>query len=399
MRVVLLTDCWHPLLNGVVHHVDLLARHLEALGVQVCIAAPGPAHPRDGACTVRYPGLPLGATGYHLAWPTDGDVLRTLAEADVLHSHHPFVSGVLGMRASALGHVPLLLTSHTRYDVYLDAYLPGLALPPVQGLMRAVLREVANRCATVIAPSQGAARYIASWGSATPVQLIRNGVELDAFHAAADDQALRARTREGLGVAPGETVAIYVGRMSAEKRVLPLLAAFARAREAGAPCRLLLVGDGMQMEAARALIGVLGLHDAVIVTGEQPYAQIPALLAASDFFVSASVSEVHPLTFLEAAAARLPALGVDAAGVSEIVRDGETGLLAPAPAEVGEWAAADGFALRLLALAGNAALRAQMGSAAAAASRAWGAAQTASTVLALYERLLRERNGGSHIRR
>ena len=47
-----------------------------------------------------------------------------------------------------------------------------------------------------------------------------------------------------------------------------------------------------------------------------------------DFFVSASVSEVHPLSFMEAAAAGLPLIGIRSPGVCDIVRHRHCGLLA-----------------------------------------------------------------------
>jgi glycosyltransferase involved in cell wall biosynthesis len=54
---------------------------------------------------------------------------------------------------------------------------------------------------------------------------------------------------------------------------------------------------------------------------------VPDYLAAADVFVTASVSEVHPLVIMEAFAAGLPAIGVHSPGVGDIVEDGVTGFL------------------------------------------------------------------------
>jgi 1,2-diacylglycerol 3-alpha-glucosyltransferase len=59
-----------------------------------------------------------------------------------------------------------------------------------------------------------------------------------------------------------------------------------------------------------------------------PYDQLPRYLATADAFVTASVTEVHPLSVIEAQASGLPVLGIQSPGVGDIVEDGVTGLLA-----------------------------------------------------------------------
>ncbi|MGL4649019.1 MAG: glycosyltransferase [Caldilineaceae bacterium] len=389
MRVVLLSDCLPPVRNGVVHHVLLLARCLVQSGAQVHLVAPGPRHAEDGANVVRYPGVALGSTGYFAGWPTDSQVWSLLTRADIVHTHHPFLSGAIAVRATRLSGAPLVFTSHTRYDLYLDAYLPWLPARRSHAALTALLRRFGSRCTAVIAPSTGAAEALAAWGVTAPVEVIPNGINVLRFAQAAADPATRSHTRNALGLARDATVALYVGRLSSEKRVMPLLAAFAAACRAGADCRLLVVGAGAQAQEMRDAAVVLGVADLVHLAGGRAYEEMPEVLAAADFFVSASLSESHPLTFLEAAAAGLPALGYDAPGVRDIVVDGVTGLLAPWPPATPEEVGADpGFVLRWLALAGNAALRARLGAAAQHAAQDWGAERTAARVLALYERLL-----------
>ncbi len=394
MNITLLTDCFHPVRNGVVHHVELLRRELAAAGVAVQVVAPGPPHPDDGPHMLRYPGLALGATGYHAGWPLDGVLWRALRGADILHAHHPFLSGSLALAAARQSGAPVVLTSHTRYDLYLQAYTPWLPPGVGQPALRTLLRRITGGCAAVIAPSAGAQAALRSWGVAAPVELIPNGIDVARFRSAAQDSGARAATRAALGVGDGTPLAVYVGRIGAEKRVLPLLASFAQVRAAGSDCKLLLVGTGAQEKEARAACAAWGLGNAVYWAGARPYAELPALLAAADLFVSASVSETHPLTFLEAAAAGLPALGIASPGVSDVVEDGITGLLAPAPGGGGGGEGADaGLVVRWLALAGNAPLRREMGAAAAGRAASMDAAVTAQRVLALYRRLLAARGG------
>ena len=136
MRIALLCDVYHPVVNGVVHHVALLKRYLEQLGQSVWLFVPGKSGQSNDLSVpspgeqhlVRYPGIPLAGTGYHLSLPLNRRVHRALASMDVIHAHHPFVSGLLALIAARRHDIPLVFTSHTRYDLYVHrsagAYLP-----------------------------------------------------------------------------------------------------------------------------------------------------------------------------------------------------------------------------------------------------------------------------------
>jgi glycosyltransferase involved in cell wall biosynthesis len=58
-----------------------------------------------------------------------------------------------------------------------------------------------------------------------------------------------------------------------------------------------------------------------------PYDELPAYLAMADAFVTASITEVHPMTVIEAMAAGLPVLGIQSPGVGDTLQDGETGYI------------------------------------------------------------------------
>jgi glycosyltransferase involved in cell wall biosynthesis len=110
---------------------------------------------------------------------------------------------------------------------------------------------------------------------------------------------------------------------------------------------------------------------------------VARLLRAADLFLLTSVSEGVPLTVIEAMAAGLPVVATRVGGVSEVVEDGATGLLAPP----GDAAA---LAEKVLTLADNCGLRVQMG----ARGRTRAAARFSETkMLAAYEHLYEEMLG------
>ena len=92
---------------------------------------------------------------------------------------------------------------------------------------------------------------------------------------------------------------------------------------------LVLVGDGPERDNLQDLVLHRNLKERVHFTGMVPYDEMPCYLAMADAFVTASVTEVHPLSVIEAMAAGLPVLGIQSPGVGDTVEDGKTGFLSP----------------------------------------------------------------------
>jgi len=111
-----------------------------------------------------------------------------------------------------------------------------------------------------------------------------------------------------------------------------------------------------------------------------PYDQLPAHLAMSDIFVTASVTEVHPLSVIEAMGAGLPVVGIHSPGVSDTVEDGKTGFLATHDLA--------SYTAKLTRLCLDPKLIQQMGESARQASTAYAIERTSKLMLKHYERLV-----------
>jgi glycosyltransferase involved in cell wall biosynthesis len=143
---------------------------------------------------------------------------------------------------------------------------------------------------------------------------------------------------------------LFVGRLSRQKNLASLLEAVARADPTW-PVKV--VGHGEEEGRLRRLADSLRLR--VEFSGVVPNDRLPEIYAAARAFVLPSRFEGMPKALLEAMACAAPCLGSDVEGIRDLIRDGETGLLAPPSVE----GLADG--LRRLADAG---LRERIGQAA-----------------------------------
>ncbi|MRR38666.1 glycosyltransferase, partial [bacterium] len=129
------------------------------------------------------------------------------------------------------------------------------------------------------------------------------------------------------GYAPDDILLVYSGRLAPEKNLDFLLQAFTGVAEAVDKTRLLFVGGGPEEERLRQLAAETSVANRIHFTGMVPYDDLPQFLAMSDIFVTASVTEVHPLSVIEAMATGLPAVGIQSVGVGDTIEDGVTGFL------------------------------------------------------------------------
>ena len=136
--------------------------------------------------------------------------------------------------------------------------------------------------------------------------VLNNAIEAERFRF---DPAVRAQTRERLGIESDETAFLHIGAFNEQKNQAFLLEAFSLLSNRSGLFRLLLVGDGERRAACEARAETLGITKRVDFMGLRD--DIPALLSAADAFVLPSLHEGLPLTLVEAQCAGIPCLVSD----------------------------------------------------------------------------------------
>ncbi len=323
MHIGFVADTYKPYTSGVTHYIALNKQVLEKMGHIVSVFSFGdPRFDPGEANVVTTRGLVL-PNGYAFGLSFSPIARRAMRQVDILHANHPFASGAAAQREARRANIPIVFTNHTRYDLYMRAYLPFL--PPALGraYLTTVLPRYCRSVDRVIAPSAGLAEVLRGLKVDAPLKVIPNGI--DVAHFAGGDPS---GWRERLGVSTGDVLLVFVGRLSKEKNVRLLVEAFAAAASACPRAHLVLAGGGNEKAALEAIAIRAGVAGRIHFTGPLSYDQVSNLLAAADAFVTASVSEVHPLTVIEALAAGLPVVGIHSPGVSDTIRHGWNGLLA-----------------------------------------------------------------------
>lgn len=181
MRIGMMADTYKPHVSGITTYIDLNKRYLEKAGHEVYVFTFGDTeYPDDEPRVIRSPGLPLIDTGYYLSFRYSHNAKRLLQTMDVVHVHHPFLSGRLALKYCRPLKIPIVFTNHTRYDLYAQTYL-GLPEEITESLLKTYMPSFCDAIDMVVSPSQGMAGVLRKLGVTTPIEIVPNGVDLHAF--------------------------------------------------------------------------------------------------------------------------------------------------------------------------------------------------------------------------
>jgi N-acetyl-alpha-D-glucosaminyl L-malate synthase BshA len=153
------------------------------------------------------------------------------------------------------------------------------------------------------------------------IRVIPNFVDTDEFTPALRDPKLREAHAE-----PCEMLVGHLSNFRQVKRIPDVIRTF-HLLQRKVPARLLLIGEGPEVESARHLAAELGISRRVSFLGAVGVAQAASILAQLDLFLLPSETESFGLAALEAMASGVPVICTRAGGIPEVVIDGKTGIL------------------------------------------------------------------------
>ncbi|WP_345078477.1 glycosyltransferase family 4 protein [Brachybacterium paraconglomeratum] len=387
LRVLITTDWWEPVVNGVVASVQTLRRGLIALGLDVRVLTLSQGirpHHEPGVYRIGSVSAAMLYDRARIGMPSSRRVLRDILQwrPDVVHSQAEFSTYVWARRIARTLSVPLVHTYHTIYEDYTHYYSPSKTMG--RKFVESFSRRVLAVTDAVIVPTAKVADLLTGYGVHQPLHVIPTGLDLDKFRPArseqerADIRALRAE----LGIAEGQKVLISISRLAKEKNLDEVLEMVAAANRPDTV--LVMVGDGPYRAELEAHALSLGIADQVRFTGVVDPAEVQRWYRVGDVFVSASLSETQGLTFIEAMAVGLPLLARRDPSLTNVILDGLTG-----------WQYEDSaqFSAHLGALLDDPLRREQMSVAALEHSHAtFGDQEFARKVLEVYEQVHAQRS-------
>jgi glycosyltransferase involved in cell wall biosynthesis len=319
MRVARVTENVLPKRDGVTRTLAMVLEHLHLRGHRAILLGPSGA-PDVYAGTRIYgaPGVPLPFYPELRALIPVPMLEERLVnfQPDVVHVVEPILLGAAGIHWAQKIGAPIVSSYHTDLAAYCTYFQLGALVNPLWTYRR----FLHNQCLRTLCPSATTADQVAARGIQR-VGVWPRGVDAELFTPEKRSAEWRARITGGADDRP---IVLYVGRLSPEKNLSALVAAFRTLGETGA--HLVLVGDG----PARGELEQALDRQRVTFTGYLSGDALATAYASADVFAFPSLTETFGQVVQEAMASGLPVVSFDAGGVHDLVAHERTGLLAPA---------------------------------------------------------------------
>jgi alpha-1,6-mannosyltransferase len=237
---------------------------------------------------------------------------------DVIESGDPYQLGWRALKVGRVLRVPVIGFYHSHFpEAYVrkSATLLGkTATHRVMKLSRAYVRKLYNQHAVTVVASERLGRLLRDWGVHN-VHVLSLGVNTEIFRpAGSGTEAIR----RSLGVNSGQTLLLYVGRLSKEKNTATLLRAF-RSLQRLRPneFHLLVIGDGPERTQLRS--AQLRTRNLSWIRYCADPCELAGYYRAADLFVHPGVQETFGLAALECQACGTPVVGIRGSYMDNII--------------------------------------------------------------------------------
>lgn len=300
MNILIVSDAWHPQVNGVVRTYECVSDRLRLLGHKVTVI--GPADFPHTVCLPGYREIRLALLPYaHLKSMLEGKIF------DAIHIATEGPIGWAGRRYCKKRGLRFTTCYHTHFPDYIAkraAKLNRRLHKPAFYLTRAYLRMFHAPSALILVATGTLARTLKSWGFASPSAMFTRGVDQDLFHPG--PKLLFNDLKR--------PIALYVGRVAVEKN----LGAFLDMAWDGSK---IVVGDGPARQS------LSHAHGDVIFAGKKTGRDLADHYRSADLFVFPSRTDTFGIVILEALASGLPVAAYDVAGPRDILTRSGLGVL------------------------------------------------------------------------
>ncbi|WPJ95487.1 glycosyltransferase family 1 protein [Coraliomargarita algicola] len=319
MHIALVTETYPPEVNGVAMTNQRLVRGLLAKGHRITLIKPRhqEAPPAEHASLQVHEvfGIPIpNYAGLKLGLPRPGELER-LFEADKPDIVHVATEGPLGfssLRSARKLRIPVSSTFHTNFQDYCADYGAAFAAR----WMMAYLRWFHNQCALTTVPDPSLIQRLEKDG-VQRLQMLGRGADTVLFSPDKRDPELR----RSWGAAAHSPVALYVGRVAAEKDIPLTLEAWAAARKHCPELKMVVVGDGPVRKKLERQ------WPEVHFAGMRYDEDLARHYASADIFIFASTSETFGNVVIEAMASGLAVITYDYAAGKQFIQSGSNGHL------------------------------------------------------------------------
>ncbi|MDO5047511.1 MAG: glycosyltransferase family 4 protein [Anaerococcus sp.] len=319
MKILITSDWYYPVVNGVVRSVLNLKEYLEENGHDVRILTLSNTVKSYREKEVYYVGSLSAKRIYPQARITNILSKTYLKEIkrwkpDLIHSQCEFSTFIM---AKILAHdlkIPLVHTYHTVYEDYTHYFIPSKSTG--KKIVAMASKRFANLCDKIVAPSQKTRDILKDYGiDERKIKVVPTGIHMPLIY--------KKNPREILGIDKDDKIILYLGRIGTEKNIEEVIEFYQKLKDPR--IKLYIVGGGPHLQRLKDF--AQGFSKDINFLGMVDPSDVNKYYQMADVFVSASTSETQGLTYFEALANGLPALCRKDKALEGVIFDGFNGFM------------------------------------------------------------------------
>ena len=361
MKVVISTDIYYPMINGVAVFSRNLAAGLSKRGHDVLVLAPS----TDGDFKIEkdpeynfqvarlssmrihvYPdqinkvpeakkvlGVKLPKmfyeNGLNVSLNPSSEIRKVLDEfqPDIIHDQTPGPVALAVFRYAKKHDIPLVSTDHAYPDnLTQQLKLPKLAKKPINMMMNRYFVSFLKRSEYATMPTEQAVADLIPQKRKpfkVPVEALSNGIDLSRFAKGRANKEIYEKYK----IPQNKPIVLYVGRVDPEKSLDVLTEAFVKVHQKVNDAHFVVVGDGTARQKLETIIKKAGLTKHAHFLGRVVGDDLPQLYRTGTVFAITSKTETQSIVLMEAMASGLPCVAVKAGAVHELVKNNKNGFL------------------------------------------------------------------------
>ncbi|ERI93622.1 glycosyltransferase, group 1 family protein [Clostridiales bacterium oral taxon 876 str. F0540] len=307
MKILITTDTYFPMINGVVTSTNNLYKELKAKGHEVKILTLSHRSEEWSEGDIYY--LKSVKAGIYpdarIKVPFYNKLVKEILDwkPDIVHSQTEFSTMIAAKHIARKLNIPHIHTYHTLYEDYLKYILNGRVIK--KGAAAMFTKLLLNSLDGVVAPTDKTKEVLEGYGVNTYMHVVPTGIDLRKFQREISKEEKEELYRK-LNLKKEDKIIAYVGRIAEEKNISEIISLFPSVLEKAENTKLLIVGGGPYIDELRQQVDNMKLEGKVIFAGMVKPEEVYKYYKLAHIFVTASTSETQGLTYLEALSTGCP---------------------------------------------------------------------------------------------
>lgn len=330
MNIGIFADAYLPTKNGMVTSIHQLKTSLEANGHNVYIFTVSAKNAPKMSGVYRSFSIGISRKNEGRLSFVNYFKTRKIVESlklDLIHTHSEFAMGLAGKKIAQSLNIPLIHTCHTLWQHYKHYIMGGLFFKVIS--VETIMRKFLHGYKYIATPSIKAKNYFVNLSDKDAIyEIVPNGIDEDKFLQKIPSEQDVNYVKKMHGIKQDDKIALFVGRLGPEKRVIELVRAWIPHLKKNNSYKLIVVGDGPSLKEIRQIVDDNNLKDKIILPGYVLWEQINLYYKISTVNVSVSLSETSSMTGIESLIQGLPIVVRKDDAFAEIVEEDVNGYYA-----------------------------------------------------------------------